>query len=142
MKKLVRSIFAVLLISSFVLGQEAAKPSLKWYKGNTHTHTLNSDGDSPPAAVVKWYRDNRYNFLFITDHEFITPVAPLNDEFGKPGEFEVMSGQEVTDSFDKKPYHVNALGIGRVTMPKRQKGWSKTCSRMLMPSGPSAVCRR
>ena len=24
-----------------------------WYKGNTHTHTLNSDGDSTPDDVAK-----------------------------------------------------------------------------------------
>ena len=23
---------------------------LKWFKGNTHTHTLNSDGDSPDIS--------------------------------------------------------------------------------------------
>jgi len=30
----------------------------RWYKGNTHTHTLNSDGDSHPDDVVKWYRSH------------------------------------------------------------------------------------
>ena len=29
----------------------------KWYKGNTHTHTWWSDGDSPPETVVKWYKE-------------------------------------------------------------------------------------
>ena len=27
--------------------------ALHWYKGNTHTHTLNSDGDSTPDDVVR-----------------------------------------------------------------------------------------
>ena len=27
----------------------------RWYKGNTHTHTTYSDGDSPPEVVVDWY---------------------------------------------------------------------------------------
>ncbi len=97
-----------------------AQPSpMRWYKGNTHTHTKNSDGDSPPAEVVKWYADHKYNFLFMTDHEFLTPIAPLNEQFGKPGEFVVMQGQEVTDSFEKKPHHLNGLGISRVCMPVR-----------------------
>lgn len=30
---------------------------LRWFKGNTHTHTLNSDGDSSPDDMVRWYRD-------------------------------------------------------------------------------------
>ena len=29
----------------------------RWYKGNTHTHTVNSDGDSTPDEVVRWYRE-------------------------------------------------------------------------------------
>lgn len=92
---------------------------IKWYKGNAHTHTLNSDGDSPPADVVKWYADNKYNFLFITDHEFITPIEPLNRQFSKPGEFLVMSAQEVTDRLNGKPLHVNGLGLTRVCMPQK-----------------------
>ncbi len=93
----------------------------KWYKGNTHTHTLNSDGDSSPEAVVKWYSDNGYNFVFITDHEFITPVEPLNKVFGKPGHFLVLPAQEITDSLDKKPHHINALGISSVILPQNGK---------------------
>lgn len=97
----------------------AQTDTMRWYKGNTHTHTKNSDGDSVPEDVVKWYADHKYNFLFITDHEYITPVAPLNERFGKPGEFVVFQAQEVTDSFEKKPQHVNGLGISRVCQPAR-----------------------
>ena len=90
-----------------------------WVKGNTHTHTLNSDGDSPPETVVKWYRDHGYNFVFITDHEYLTPVDALNAAFGKRGEFLVLAGQEITDSVNKKPYHANGLGLDRVVMPRK-----------------------
>lgn len=107
-------LFLVVISPLFCIGQPKAA---KWYKGNTHTHTLNSDGDSPPDAVVKWYKDNRYNFLFITDHEFITPVEPLNREFGVEDEFAIFAGQEVTDSLNKKPLHINGLGLAKVCMP-------------------------
>src|SRR5687768_14082488 len=30
----------------------------RWFKGNTHAHTLESDGDSPPEQVARWYRDH------------------------------------------------------------------------------------
>lgn len=99
-----------------------SSPDLKWFKGNTHTHTTNSDGDSPPADVARWYRDNGYHFLFITDHEHITPVDKLNSEFGRDGRFLLMTGQEITDRFDNKPYHVNGLGLTRVIMPHRAAG--------------------
>lgn len=99
-----------------------AQTPARWYRGNTHTHTLNSDGDSTPEEVVKWYRDHGYNFLVVTDHERITPIEPLNAAFGTEGEFLVISGQEITDSTGGKPHHVNALGITSVSMPKKQAG--------------------
>ncbi|MEO8650141.1 MAG: hypothetical protein ABI539_13330, partial [Acidobacteriota bacterium] len=106
------ALFGIVAIAPFSKNAAAQGTSeLHWYKGNTHTHTVNSDGDSTPDAVVTWYRENGYNFLFITDHEFITPVEGLNSVFGKAGSFIVIRGQEVTGSFDKKPYHVNGLGV-------------------------------
>jgi hypothetical protein len=39
-----------------------------WWKGNTHTHTLWSDGDDFPEMVADWYRRSGYHFLSITDH--------------------------------------------------------------------------
>lgn len=39
-----------------------------WWRGNTHTHTLWSDGDDFPEAVAEWYKRNGYHFLAITDH--------------------------------------------------------------------------
>ena len=112
----------VIFVIVFTLVSEcvaAQGPAARWFKGNTHTHTLNSDGDSTPEEVVKWYRDNGYNFLVVTDHEKITPVEPLNTAFGKPGEFVVISGQEITDRAEGKPHHVNALGITTASMPKK-----------------------
>ena len=41
---------------------------LNWYKGNTHLHTLWSDGDAAPEVAVKYYKDRGYNFLAISDH--------------------------------------------------------------------------
>ena len=45
----------------------------RWFKGNTHTHTVNSDGDSTPDEVVRWYREHGYNFLVLSDHNYLTP---------------------------------------------------------------------
>lgn len=95
-----------------------------WYRGNTHAHTLNSDGDSPPGDVVRWYREHGYQFTFITDHEFITDVEPLNGLYGAAGRFLVLSGQEVSQRVDDPAHpdgvrqaHVNALGVTRVIWP-------------------------
>jgi hypothetical protein len=104
------------LAATSAAGQQAA---LRWFKGNLHTHTANSDGDSPPAEVVAWYKNNAYDFLVITDHEHLTPVDELNARFAEAGKFLVVQGQEVTDRLNDKPYHVNALGSTRVVMPQR-----------------------
>ena len=101
-----------------------------WYRGNTHTHSLNSDGDSPPDSIARWYRDAGYGFLFITDHEFLTDPAPLNAAYGKPGKFLLIQGQEVTqrivDSTRReqptRQAHVTALGLTRVVIPLGTKG--------------------
>ena len=124
MKILAAAITIIVLTAAGVSAQ-----GLNWYKGNTHTHTLNSDGDSTPADVVTWYRENRYNFLFLTDHEYVNNVEALNGVYGRTGSFIVLSGQEVTDAFEKKPYHMNALGISKVVMPNRLPGAVETLQK-------------
>lgn len=42
-----------------------------WYRGNTHTHTLWSDGDAPPERVARWYREQGYQFLVLSDHNIL-----------------------------------------------------------------------
>ena len=97
------SIFAALL----VLPGHA-----EWFKGQTHSHSNVSDGDSSPEDVARWYQQYRYDFLFLTDHYGITDVAPLNAAFGNNGKFLVMAGQEVTSNIDRFHIHVNALFSG------------------------------
>ncbi len=98
-------------------GQAPAAASTRWYKGNTHTHTLNSDGDSTPDDVVRWYREHRYDFLVLTDHNFLTDVTALNALHGADGKFLVIKGEEVSSSFEKKPLHINGLDVARRVAP-------------------------
>jgi hypothetical protein len=86
----------------------------RWYKGNTHTHTLNSDGDSTPDDVVRWYREHGYAFLVLTDHNFLTAVDTLQALHGASERFLVVRGEEVSDRFGDKPLHVNGLGVERL----------------------------
>lgn len=44
----------------------------QWYRGNTHTHTLWSDGDAAPEVAVAWYKDHGYNFLGLSDHNILS----------------------------------------------------------------------
>ena len=90
----------------------------RWYKGNTHTHTVNSDGDSTPDDVVRWYREHGYQFLVLTDHNFLTSVDGLNAMHGADQKFLVVRGEEVTDRFGPKPLHVNGLDVDRLVSPQ------------------------
>lgn len=92
--------------------------NLRWYKGNTHTHTLNSDGDSTPDDVVRWYRENGYNFLVLTDHNHLTKVDALNALHGADKQFLIIKGEEVTDRFGDKPIHINGLDLEREVAPQ------------------------
>jgi hypothetical protein len=85
--------------------------ALRWYKGNTHTHTLNSDGDSTPDEVVRWYREHGYQFLVLTDHNYLTSVDGLNALHGATDKFLVVRGEEVTSSVSGKAVHVNGLNL-------------------------------
>ncbi len=113
------ALLASVLSSATIAAQISTQPTAAkiWLKGNTHTHTTNSDGDSSPSDVVEWYKKNRYDFVVITDHEHVTAVAELNSKYGDGGKFLIIQGQEVTDRLDKKPYHVNGLGLQSVVMP-------------------------
>ena len=95
------------------VGQAATTP-MRWYKGNTHTHTLNNGGDSTPDEVVSWYRSHGYQFLVLTDHNFLTNVAGLNAVHGAEEKFLVVAGEEVTARAGDKPVHVNGLDITRL----------------------------
>jgi hypothetical protein len=62
------------LVAALLLG--LALPSLgaappRWFRGNTHTHTLWSDGDGAPDEVVDWYVSHGYDFLVLSDHNVI-----------------------------------------------------------------------
>jgi hypothetical protein len=93
-----------------VLFALSAGAELHWYRGNLHTHTTESDGDSSPADVVRWYREHGYDFLVITDHNRVT--AAHDDKLL------LIPGEEVTDRFARKPLHVNAIGITKVVVPQ------------------------
>lgn len=100
------------------LGAQVAPPVLNWYKGNTHTHTLNSDGDSSPDDVARWYREHGYRFLVLSDHNFLTSTEGLNALFGADERFLLIPGEEVTDKVGDKPLHINGLNVQHLVRPQ------------------------
>jgi hypothetical protein len=118
MFKALTSALALILLCAAAASAQAPADQPRWFKGNTHTHTLNSDGDSTPDEVVRWYREHGYQFLVLTDHNFLTSVDGLNALHGADQKFLVVQGEEVTDRFGEKPLHVNGLGLDRVVAPQ------------------------
>ncbi len=68
-----------LLLCFLNMGAFAAEP-VKWYKGNTHTHTLWSDGNDFPEMIVDWYVKRGYDFLALSDHNVLAEGEKWVDE--------------------------------------------------------------
>lgn len=112
--------FAILVVfggNQSNLAQENEE-TFQWYKGNTHTHTLNSDGDSTPDDVVRWYREHGYHFLVITDHDYFTNANGLNAAIGAEEQFIVIKGIEASYGIESKAVHINGLNPEHYLLPE------------------------
>lgn len=108
---------AFLAMLAWMAAAQTGVPEGHWFKGNLHTHTINSDGDTSPDDVVRWYKEHRYDFLSLTDHNFLTETGGLSSVFGAKGKFLLVPGEEVTSGYSDKPIHINALGVRSLIEP-------------------------
>jgi hypothetical protein len=135
----------------------ATRPVARWYKGNVHTHTIATDGDSTAEEVVRWYREQKYHFLVLSDHNILIPVDLLN-ALHATGElagadrrpdvpfnpFLLIPGEEVTDKIsaatpgtvtpgerdlESREVHIGALNIRQVVAPQGGASVSDTIQR-------------
>ncbi|MEW6157818.1 MAG: hypothetical protein AB1813_10320 [Verrucomicrobiota bacterium] len=65
---LAAALFSVPLIAR----DSTSKPKPRWWKGNLHTHSLWSDGDDYPEMIARWYKQNGYHFLALSDHNILS----------------------------------------------------------------------
>lgn len=68
MRPTIACLLALALVHATSLS--AAEPK-KWFKGNTHTHSLWSDGNDFPEMISDWYKQKGYDFLAISDHNIL-----------------------------------------------------------------------
>lgn len=66
-----RTLFAALILLPAFTLISCSQSSPVWRKGNMHTHSFWSDGDDFPESVTRWYKENGYDFLALTDHNVI-----------------------------------------------------------------------
>lgn len=85
----------------------------RWYKGNTHAHTNETDhgdGVTTPLLAAKWYHDQGYHFLTLSEHNhFIDPEkvrAADKDKVLHRDDFILIPGLEVTG---KKLIHTTSF---------------------------------
>src|SRR5688572_25583244 len=75
-----------------------------------HAHTLHSDGELSPAALVDLAVERGVQALAITDHDTISGVAAaVTHSQGKP--IEIVSGCELTAYYDEIELHILGLFV-------------------------------
>lgn len=77
-------------------------------KGSLHTHTTKSDGKLTPEEVLRAHRDLNYDFVCLTDHDFLKMPNAYEEV---PGSYEgmlVFKGVEKT-VFARGYVHVNVI---------------------------------
>jgi hypothetical protein len=103
-----RFIVIFILIAGLFAFKNDKTDQYHWYKGNTHSHSVVSDGDNPPFKVVKSYHDKGYNFLLLTDHNFLVNIDTVKMPENMRKDFILIPGEEVTD---QKSVHTTAFNI-------------------------------
>ena len=86
----------------------------RFYKGNLHTHSTNSDGDHAPAEVIERYCDAGYDFLTLSDHFLETYGWPVSDTRAlRRDGFTTLIGAElhVSRTLIDELWHVLAIGL-------------------------------
>ena len=96
----------------------------RFYRGNLHGHSTNSDGDWRPAEVVRQYQQNGYDFVAITDHFLEHYDFPITDtrEF-RSDDFTTLIGAELHHGtlMSGDIWHLLALGLPLDFAPYREE---------------------
>jgi len=110
---------------------------MAWRKGNLHTHTNLSDGDSPPGDVARWYDDHGYDFLVISDHNVRFDPTDLQCELSAEGRrLLLLPGEELSTWWPAPTgrtlaLHVNGYGTKGVQGPSTGKSVTEVLQEMV-----------
>ncbi len=114
----------------------------KRFKGNIHSHTINSDGHLTPEQAKVYYKSQGYAFLALTDHETYSDYRDeLNDENfiiipGIEASANLVHGQGPFAGKLKKTHHV----LGLLGPSHMQAKATKTPFTHLEKYTPSSEC--
>jgi hypothetical protein len=136
-QRLILTLVAVAILWSALIGGKSSEAQPRWWRGNTHTHTLWSDGDAAPELAVDWYRARGYDFLVLTDHNVLQqgerwfPVSEDGSRRLKPG--------ELADLESRFPGQVQVRDGERgremllVTLPELKRRFERAGKFLLVP---------
>lgn len=86
----------------------------RFYKGNIHMHSTNSDGLKSPAEAVQAYRERGYDFVALTDHFMERFGFPVSDTSAfRTDDFTTIFGAELHGEGMRNGelWHIVALGL-------------------------------
>lgn len=66
---MIRHFILSAIVAALATTTAPAEP--RWFKGNTHTHSLWSDGNDFPEMIADWYKSRGYDFLAMSDHNLL-----------------------------------------------------------------------
>ena len=78
----------------------------KWFKGNLHTHTTDSDGRISPGDCAALYRGRGYDFLSFTEHWKVSPNRTHENGLLLLSGVEYDFGRQVREGV----FHIVAIG--------------------------------
>lgn len=104
--RIISSLFILAMLLSCSVKKE--ENTNTWYKGNTHCHSIISDGDSAPNKVVAAYHNQGYNFMLLTDHNFLVNMDTVLMPANLREDFLLIPGEELTDH---RSVHTTAFNI-------------------------------
>lgn len=86
----------------------------RFFRGNLHTHSTNSDGALAPAEVCRRYAEAGYDFIALTDHFLARFGWPVTDtRRHRSNRFTTLLGAEVHTPAMRngEPWHILAVGL-------------------------------
>ena len=100
-------------------GESAFTMPGRWYRGNLHTHTTESDGQLTPEALVRTHKRGRYDFVVMTDHWKVTDRTDQSSE-----DFLILRGAELSGGKTQvADYHVVGVNMEpRLRQPEQTTG--------------------
>ncbi len=110
----------------------------RFYRGNLHSHSTNSDGTLPPEELAGLYREAGYDFLAVTDHFLGKYGFPVTDTspFRREG-FATLLGAELHAPETRlgERWHLLAVGLPPDFPPTHPDEWGPDLARRAAEAG-------